>query len=82
MNAAQQTVLSLQAQAGARAQQINAAGTELAHQSATLLDRRDALQNVDPTEASVELVSAQSALERAYAAIGKVLSTNLLDYLG
>jgi hypothetical protein len=36
---------------------------------------------VDPTEAAIKVVTAQSALERAYAAIGKVLSTNLLDYL-
>ena len=81
LDAARQTALAVQAQAGARLQQITAAGQALAQQSATLLDRRDALQNVDPTEAALEVVNAQSALERAYAAIGKVLSTNLLDSL-
>ena len=43
--------------------------------------RGGSLRDVDPAEASIKAVMAQSALERAYAAIGKVMSTNLLDYL-
>jgi flagellar hook-associated protein 3 FlgL len=70
-----------QSETGARLQQITATGSTLAERIAGLLDRRDGMRDADPTEASVSLVSAQSALERAYAAVSKVLSTNLLDYL-
>jgi flagellin-like hook-associated protein FlgL len=70
-----------QAETGARLQQITATTTGLAQRTANLLDQRDALRDVDPAEASVKVILAQTALERAYAAISKVMSTNLLDYL-
>ncbi len=74
-------LLAAQAEVGARLQQAQTTSTSLALQAANLADTRDALQGSDPTEAAVEVIAAQSALERAYAAIGKILSTNLLDYL-
>jgi flagellar hook-associated protein 3 FlgL len=77
----QSSMTAAQSETGARLQQIESTGTLLADRMSKLMDRRDSLRNVDATEASVNLVSAQSALERAYAAVSKVLSTNLLDYL-
>jgi flagellar hook-associated protein 3 FlgL len=74
-------LLTAQTIDGARLQQVKTTLDMLAARAAGLGDTRDSLQNADPTQASAELVAAQSALERAYAAIGKVLSTNLLDYL-
>jgi flagellar hook-associated protein 3 FlgL len=70
-----------QSETGTRLQQITATTSSLALRTANLLDQRDSLRDVDPAEASIKVVMAQSALERAYAAIGKVMSTNLLDYL-
>ncbi len=78
--AGDQIVLA-QSETGTRLQQISATTNGLALRTANLLDQRDALRDVDPAEASVKVIMAQSALERAYAAISKVMSTNLLDYL-
>jgi flagellar hook-associated protein 3 FlgL len=78
--AGDQIVLA-QSETGTRLQQITATTSSLALRTANLLDQRDSLRDVDPAEASIKVVMAQSALERAYAAIGKVMSTNLLDYL-
>jgi flagellar hook-associated protein 3 FlgL len=78
--AGNQIVLA-QSETGTRLQQISATTNSLALRTANLLDQRDALRDVDPAEASVKVILAQSALERAYAAISKVMSTNLLDYL-
>lgn len=77
---ADQLVLA-QSETGTRLQQISATTNSLALRTANLLDQRDSLRDVDPAEASIKVVIAQSALERAYAAISKVMSTNLLDYL-
>jgi flagellar hook-associated protein 3 FlgL len=70
-----------QSETGTRLQQIAATTNSLALRTANLLDQRDSLRDVDPAEAAIKVVMAQSALERAYAAIAKVMSTNLLDYL-
>jgi flagellar hook-associated protein 3 FlgL len=78
--AGDQIVLA-QSETGTRLQQISATTSSLAQRTANLLDQRDSLRDVDPAEASVKVILAQSALERAYAAINKVMSTNLLDYL-
>ncbi len=79
-SAGDQLVLA-QSETGTRLQQVAATTTSLAERTANLLDQRDTLRDVDPAEASVKVIMAQTALERAYAAIGKVMSTNLLDYL-
>ena len=79
--AGEQLVMA-QSETGTRLQQISATSDSLALRTANLLDQRDRLRDVDPAEAALKVVTAQSALERAYAAIGKVMSTNLLDYLG
>jgi len=74
-------MIAAQAETGARLQQIQTTGESLLLRIASLSDQRDSLGNADPAEATIRLMAAQSALERAYTAIGKVLSTNLLDYL-
>lgn len=81
LESAESQMILDQSETGNRLQQISSTGDDLAKRMASLLDQRDGLRNVDPAEASIQVVTAQSALERAYAAIGKVLSTNLLDYL-
>ena len=73
--------LTAQAEVGSRLREIQTTGEDLLKRSALLGDQRDQIQNVDPAEASVNVLSAQSALERAYAVVGKVLSINLLDFL-
>jgi flagellar hook-associated protein 3 FlgL len=81
LRTAEDQMVQAQSETGANLQQISVASSSLARRAANLLDQRDGLRDVDPAEASIKMVMAQSALERAYAAIGKVLSTNLLDYL-
>jgi flagellar hook-associated protein 3 FlgL len=78
---AAQTALGIQAEVGSRLQDIQQAGTQLAAQGSSLLDRRDNLRNVDQATAIVQLQQEQSALERAYAVVGRVLQSNLTDYL-
>jgi flagellar hook-associated protein 3 FlgL len=81
LQTAEDQIVLAQSETGTRLQQISATTNSLALRAANLLDQRDSLRDVDPAEASIKAVMAQSALERAYAAIGKVMSTNLLDYL-
>lgn len=76
-----QQALEAQTEIGIRLQQVNDAGTRAMTDMASFKDQRDALQNADPTEAAANLLSSQTALEQAYAAVGRVLSVNLLDYL-
>jgi flagellar hook-associated protein 3 FlgL len=80
-DAARDRLLETQAETGARLGRVQDAAAGLGRRLAALLDRRDAVRDVDPTEASVRLISAQAALERAYAAVGRVLQADLLQYL-
>jgi flagellar hook-associated protein 3 FlgL len=81
LETAAQTALGIQAEVGARLQDIQTAATQLVAQGSSLLDRRDALRNVDQATAIVQLQQEQSALERAYAVVGRVLQSNLTNYL-
>ena len=81
LDAAGQQALGAQSQTGARLQDIQTTGQQLATLSAQLADQRDAVQQVDPATAIVELQGEQSALERAYSVVGRVLQTTLTDYL-
>ncbi|HVP13964.1 MAG TPA: flagellar hook-associated protein FlgL [Terriglobales bacterium] len=74
-------LLAAQTVNGSRLGQVKTSLDMLTSRAAGLGDTRDSLRSADPTKASVELLAAQSALERAYAAISKVLSTSLVDYL-
>ncbi len=75
------TVMTAQAELGVRLKNIQQTGESLGIQHAALLDRRDAIANVDPAEAIIRLQSEQAALERAYAVINRVMSATLTDYL-
>ncbi len=81
LRAYEDQLLSDQAEVGSRLQVIAEADTRLVQTNSSTLDRRDALDAVDPAEALVTVQSAQTALERAYAVVGRVMQTNLLDYL-
>jgi flagellar hook-associated protein 3 FlgL len=78
---ATQQALRFQAETGARLKDIQETGTRLASLSASLADRRDGIVGVDPAEAIVALQQEQTALERAYAVVGRVMQTTLTDYL-
>lgn len=78
---AQQDLLTVQTEVGSRLQRIEESNAFLATRADTFGDRRDAIRDVDPAEAVIELMARQNALERAYSVIGRVLSTNLVDFL-
>ncbi len=81
LESATQTVMRAQAETGSRLREIQDGGLRLAKTQALLLERRDALANVDPAEAIVRLQQEQAALERAYATIGRVMQATLTEYL-
>jgi flagellar hook-associated protein 3 FlgL len=81
ITAADEDLLIRQAEVGAHLKQISDTGTILGYRAALAADSRDGLREADPTQAAVEAITAQNALERAYAAIGRIFSTSLLDYL-
>jgi flagellar hook-associated protein 3 FlgL len=81
LSAAGDKALLGQADVGSRLLQVKQTAEDLGRRSAVLLGQRDQVRDVDPAEASVRLLASQTALERAYAVIGKVFSTSLIDYL-
>ncbi len=81
LDAAQDQALAAQAELGGRLAEVNRVGEALARREGQVLDRRDAVRDADPAEAAVQAIAAQSALERAYAAISRILSTRLTDFL-
>lgn len=81
VNAAEDQALAGQSIIGLRLQQVQDTGADVARRSGMLIDQRNAIRDADPTTSVVKLMDSQSALERAYAALGRVLNTNLLDYL-
>ncbi len=81
LDAAQNVALGIQSEVGSRLKDVKDATTMLATQSSALLDRRDALRDVDQATAIVQLQQEQSALERAYSVVGRVLQSTLTDYL-
>lgn len=78
---AQQDLLTVQTEVGARLLAIEKSNASIAARATAFADRREAIRDVDPAAAVVEVVARQNALERAYAVIGRVLSTNLVDFL-
>lgn len=76
-----QLALRNQAETGARLKDIQDTGTRLATLTASLADRRDGLVSVDPAEAIIAMQQEQSALEQAYAVVGRVMQVSLTDYL-
>lgn len=81
LGAADQTLLAAEAELGARLLEIRATTDHLARRATHLEDRRETMRDVDPAEAVLNVVNTQSALERAYAVVGRVLSTDFLQFL-
>jgi len=81
LDAASQTALETQTEVGARLQDLQTTSNTLAAQNASLLDRRDAIMNVDPAQSAIALQQQQTALEQAYAVVGRVLQYSLTDFL-
>lgn len=81
LQSADDTLLVAQADAGSRLLQVKQAASDIGRRSSVLLDQRDSLRDADPAEASVRMIAAQSALERAYEVIGRVFSVSLMDHL-
>ncbi|MBD3160649.1 MAG: flagellar hook-associated protein 3 [Candidatus Eisenbacteria bacterium] len=79
--AASDAVVRVRGEVGTRLGRVEDAQTRLAQESARLLTQSDALLNADPTEAAVEVVVAQTAMEQAYAAVAKILKTSILPYM-
>jgi flagellar hook-associated protein 3 FlgL len=81
LDTADRQMLYSQTEVGSRQREIESALEHLARRSNDLLDRREVLRDLDPAEAVAKVLAGQTALERAYAMVGRVLSTNFLDYL-
>jgi flagellar hook-associated protein 3 FlgL len=81
LEAADQEVLVRQAEVGATLRQIDETGTILGRRAAAFLEQRDGMLLADPAESALRVVSAQEAMERSYAAIGRLLQTSLVDFL-
>jgi flagellar hook-associated protein 3 FlgL len=81
LSAARLGIQQVQNGSAARLAQVRTSAAALTRRATVLQDQRDELQVADPTESSVVLVSLQNAMERAYAAISKVLTTHLTDFL-
>ena len=78
---AEQGLLANQAESGGRQQQINETLKQLGSRQQTLIDRMQALTDVDPAESLLKVSAATQALERAYAVAQKTLSISFLDYM-
>ena len=81
LDAAGDQALTAQGIVGSRLREIAQNGEHLDRRSVDLLDSRQALREADPAESLLAVASSQAAIERAYAAVGKVLSTSLVDFL-
>jgi flagellar hook-associated protein 3 FlgL len=78
---AEQQTLIAQTEVGSRLQEIDLTGKQLATRTTDFQNREGAIRDLDPAVAAIQVVSAQNALERSYAVVGRILSTNLFDYL-
>jgi flagellar hook-associated protein 3 FlgL len=81
LEAATGLVAKTQAEAGTRKLHVEQVEAQLLAASTELLDEQAKLRDADPTESAVRLLTAQTALEQAYAAVGNVLAINILQFL-
>lgn len=81
LDAVQQVVYAGAAEIGARQQQLGYTTDGLARRNADMQDRISALRDADPTESTVNLLAAQTSLQQAYAAVSRVMSLSITDYL-
>ncbi len=81
LHAAGQDLLTREAENGARQSAVVRALDSVARRGVELVGSRERVAGVAPAEAALELVSAQNALERAYASVARILSGGLTDFL-
>jgi flagellar hook-associated protein 3 FlgL len=74
-------VLAAQTEVGVRQQAVENVANRITTRTADLLDQLSELRDADPTEASVKVIAAQTALERAYSVVGSTLQVDILKYL-
>jgi flagellar hook-associated protein 3 FlgL len=74
-------VLRVQTALGSRMSEVSEQAARLLIRASKTAERRDTLRSIDSAEAAVNLTSAQTALQQAYATVVKVLSINIIDYL-
>lgn len=78
---AEDALLAAESSVGADVARLDSADRATAGELVRLTDRRAALRDLDPAEAVVEMTAAQTALERAYAVVGRVMSLDLTSLL-
>lgn len=81
LDAAGTHVLAAQTEIGVRQQAVEDVANRITARTADLLDQLTELRDADPTEASVKVIAAQTALERAYSVVGSTLQVDILKYL-
>jgi flagellar hook-associated protein 3 FlgL len=81
LDSANQDLLMTQAELGARQHQVDTADRHLATRETSMLVEREEIQRVDSAESRLKIMSAQQAIEQAYASIARVLDTSLVDFL-
>ncbi len=81
LESAEAQLQSAQGDVAGRMRQAEEMDSYLIRKSESLLDHKQDLQDADPAESVLKLQEATAALERAYAAVAQVLSTNILQYL-
>lgn len=81
LDRAQAGIRMAEGEIAARIQRVLDTEQQLADASADLLDRKENLQEADPTESLTRLSVAQAALEQAYTVVGQVLKINIINYI-
>jgi flagellar hook-associated protein 3 FlgL len=81
IDAAFDQVQTLLAGTGASLRQLDTASQNADALESTLTARQSDLQDVDVSQATVQLASAQNALNAAYIATSRILDTSLTNYL-
>ncbi len=81
LSSASTDLLTSQAEIGIRLKEVQSASSQQAQRAVGLGDRRQELQDADPTETAVALLATQNALQQAYASMSRVLQTRLIDFL-
>jgi flagellar hook-associated protein 3 FlgL len=81
LEADQATLQSAHGEVAGRMRQATEMESYLIRKTESLRDHKQEIQDADPSESVLKLQEATAALERAYAAVAEVLSTNILNYL-
>lgn len=81
LDRAQEGIRIAEGEVAARIQRVLDTEQQLVDASANLLDRKEELQEADPTESLTRLSVAQTALQQAYTVVGQILKINIINYI-